>query len=120
MKIGVDIVETHRFNNLVKDLEFLNKYFSIEEVKYINSKPHKANTMAGIYAAKEAFLKAIGLGIGFGITLKEIAIKYEKSGKPYVEKSPKIENLLDEIKLNDIEISISHSDENAVAFCVLN
>lgn len=120
MKVGVDIVEVDRFNSLINDEEFLNKYYTEKERIYIWSKPHKNQTMAGIYSAKEAFLKALGIGIGRGLSLNEIQILYEKSGKPYIEKTPKIENMLDEVGLNGIEISISHTDSNAVAFCLIN
>jgi len=120
MKVGVDIVLVNRFDDLIDDKEFLTKYFTTEEVNYISSKVHKNQTMAGIFAAKEAFLKALGIGIGKGLTLHEINVCYEKTGKPFIEQTPKIDNLLDEIGLNNIEISISHTDLNAVAFCVLN
>ena len=89
MKNGVDIVKISRFENHLSD-GFLKKYFSTHEAEYINSKPNKAETLAGIFAAKEAFLKALGMGIGRGVDLVEISILHDAQGAPFVEVTPKI------------------------------
>ena len=69
--LGLDVCEIARMDRLLKDKRFLGRYFNEGETIYIQSKGRNAaQTMAGIFAAKEAFAKALGTGIVFN--LKEI------------------------------------------------
>ena len=73
--------------------------------------------MAGNFAAKEAVSKALGTGVrGFG--LKDIEILRDELGKPIVEVSDKVKEL---IKVNNylFNVSISHNRTCAIAFVVL-
>ncbi len=120
METGVDIVKISRFEKYENDEKFLKKYFSSDEIKYILKKVKKVETMAGIFAAKEAVLKAFGIGIGYGMQLKEISINYTKSNKPFIEVDAKIQHYLNNLGCSSISISISHDGDYAVAFCVIN
>ncbi|MEG1520341.1 MAG: holo-ACP synthase, partial [Clostridia bacterium] len=84
MKIGCDISKIERFEN-IKDA-FLNRYFTKSEIQYFNSKAgkQKTQTIAGIFCAKEAFLKACGVGMGNGISLQDIEITHDENGKPLI------------------------------------
>ena len=118
MEIGCDICAIKRMEKWVNNTAFLTKHFTEYEINYINLKVNKANTMAGLYAAKEAVVKALGVGLGNGIALKEIKITHEKNGKPKLEVNHKIMNLLIKISCEDIKISISHDGEYAIAYCI--
>lgn len=106
---------------LCENESFLNKYFTAKEQEYILSKKEKAQTMAGIYSAKEAVLKAAGLGIGSGkLSLKDIEILQETSGRPYVNITDKITvQLLEKNGKTHIDISISHTRDIASAVCLI-
>lgn len=119
MKIGVDIVEVERFKTLLTSDTFFNKYFSVYEREYILSKSHPAETMAGIFASKEAFLKALGIGIGRGIDLKDIEIKHDDMGKPYIYLTEKLLSVIKNTGATGVDISISHTATVATATCIL-
>lgn len=102
---GIDIVYISRFENKMKNQTLLRKIFHPTELK--NQDP---SHLAGIFAAKEAIMKALALPLGSWLNIE---IKYESSGKPFVELS---ENLKKKIK--DISIGISHDKDYAIACCV--
>ena len=120
--IGVDIVKAERILG-VFEKDSNNKVFTQREVEYINQKStmignkvtQKASTIAGIYAAKEAFLKAFGLGLGEGINLFEIEIDHKQSGQPFIVINHKIKSYLELSQVKTINVSISHDGEYAVA-----
>lgn len=120
MQCGVDIVKIDRFEKSAKDENFLKKYFSNEEQKYIEQKQNPKQTIAGIFCAKEAVLKAFGIGIGAGLNLSEISILHDSLGMPYVDVTAKIFYYLNQKNCNEISVSISHDGDYAVAFCVIN
>ena len=119
METGVDIVKISRLEKYQNDEKFLKKYFSNAEIEYISKKANSLETMAGIYAAKEAVLKAFGIGIGAGIELREVSINHTKLNKPFVEVDAKVQHYLSGLSCAEISISISHDGDYAVAFCVI-
>lgn len=115
MRVGIDVVEIERFKN-----NALSHIFTENEIEYINKKNiKKYETMAGIFCAKEAFVKALQVGIGNGSILNKIEISHNVSGAPYILKNKFVINKLNEIDLNEIEISISHTKDIAQAICIL-
>ena len=119
METGIDIVKIDRLKKYQNNERFLTKYFSQSEIEYINSKGQLVETLAGIYAAKEAFLKSIGIGIGGGISLSEISIIHDKNGKPSLEVTPQIQYYLQKYNCGQVSISISHDGDYAIAICVI-
>ncbi|MBU5488334.1 holo-ACP synthase [Clostridium sp. MSJ-8] len=116
--IGVDIVKVNRFDKIVnRTPSFVKGVFTEREIEYIYSKTNKFETMAGIFAAKEAFSKAIGTGIR-GFKLTDIEIVQDELGKPNIILN---DNVISKFNLleSNIKVSISHSDENAIAFVVI-
>ena len=69
---GVDIVENKRIQKSLKNKNFLNRIFTRQEI--INSKTitNKVNYFAKRFAAKEAFVKALGLGFRENINFIDI------------------------------------------------
>ena len=120
MQNGVDIVQISRFEKLMHNESFLNKYFSKIECEYISQKNKKIETVAGLYAIKEAVLKTLGIGIGNGLNLKDIVINHDKNGAPFIEIDAKIQYYLNLKGCLNIAISVSHDGDYAVAFCVIN
>lgn len=116
--IGVDIVKVNRFYKIVnRTPSFVKGVFTEREIEYIYSKINKFETMAGIFASKEAFSKAIGTGIR-GYKLTDIEIVQDKLGKPNIILSDKIINKFN-LSESNIQVSISHTDENAIAFVIV-
>lgn len=118
MKTGIDLVEIDRFK-ILDTKKFLEKYFTINEIEYISTKKNKFQTIAGLYACKEAVLKAFKIGIGQGISLKEIEIIHNND-IPEVNNTEIIKKLMINENAKEIDVNISHSDINAVAICIIN
>ena len=120
MLIGVDVLDVVRMEKFVQNERSLDKYFTEYEIMYVSKTRRTTQSLAGIYAAKEAFLKALGIGIGGGINLNEIEVKHLESGKPYLHVvSSKAQIMLSAQKIEEIDINISHTDEICVAICTL-
>lgn len=119
--IGTDIIEISKIKNIYKKWgnKVLRKVFTDSEIKYCNSIKDKFHSLSARFAAKEAVLKAIGIGLNSGFRWKDIEIVKEKSGKPEVKFRGKIKILLKSLKLSNIEISVSHSDDFAVAVAII-
>ena len=80
--IGLDLCQVDRMRNRLEG-RFLEKYFTEVEATYIRSRgAQAAESMAGIWAAKEAVLKALGTGVAF--PLKDVEITHTEAGQPAV------------------------------------
>ena len=112
LSIGVDIVSIERIRNILtssKRDRFLSRIFSSKEIKDALSKSDEAQFFAGRFAAKEAFKKASSTNnLISSNTFKSIEIYNHKSGKPSV----KVKNF------QNIDLSISHERNYAIAFCI--
>ncbi|MGO3751751.1 MAG: NAD(P)H-hydrate dehydratase [Peptoniphilaceae bacterium] len=107
--IGIDIAEIERIGKLYKKYgdRFLNRVFNKDEIKYLERKAFKSETIAGMYTAKEAIAKANETGIG-KISFKDIKIYY-KNGSPYGKLFNK-----------NYKLSISHDGGFAICVSILN
>ena len=80
---GIDTSSTLRIKNLIDkhDDRFLNKIFTSEEINYCNKKSNNIIHYAARFSAKEAFGKALGIGISKDFVWKDITIKNNENGK---------------------------------------
>lgn len=80
--LGLDLCEIDRMRARLDD-RFLERYFTRQEADYIRSRgATAAQSMAGIWAAKEAVMKALGTGIAF--PLKEVEVCHTEKGQPTI------------------------------------
>lgn len=118
--IGVDLIKIERIAQLLeKDSRFPERLFSPEEIAYCQGKFRKEQHYAARFTAKEAFMKAMGTGYREGIGWKEISVRHDALGKPYIELSGKALEMFRSRQLTRILLSISHSHEYAVSMVVL-
>ena len=112
--IGLDICEIARMEKLLRDDRFLNRFFTDDEALYIRSRgAAAAQTMAGMFASREALGKALGGGIDFD--LKEAEIRHDPKGSPYYSFS----GCLAERTADDrFFLSITHDGGFAAAVCI--
>lgn len=119
---GVDIVEIDRIRQSFEKCGsgFCDRIFSVNEVLYCeNRKAVKYESYAARFAAKEAVSKALGTGIGKGVSWKDIEVLNDEAGKPYVVLSGRAREVFDEINGADISLSLSHCKIYAVAYAVM-
>ncbi|MFO7810568.1 MAG: holo-ACP synthase [Candidatus Delongbacteria bacterium] len=118
--IGTDIIEVERVKKSISRISgFKEKIFSAAEIEYCESKRNKYENYAGRFAAKEAFLKALGTGWRNGIGFNEISIRNNELGKPYIKLSGRALEYTSEIGISEFHVSVSHTKSNATAFVVL-
>ena len=108
---GIDLIKVNRFAALKNKNSFMNSIFNIEEIKYIEKCNHNTATIAGLYASKEAFLKAIKKGI-HNYPLKDIEISHDNNNAPFIILH---NQLAVDFQLKNISLSISHDGDYAIA-----
>ena len=122
MKIytGTDIIEIERVKNSIENIgkKFIEEIYTPKEIEYCESKKNaKYQHYAARFAAKEAIFKAVSklLNNKFDISWKNAEIVNDENGRPYINfLNTKIME-----KIEDIDISISHCKEYAVATVVV-
>lgn len=112
--IGIDIVKISRIEELLKKDRFIKRVFNSSEIEQFQSQKNNTQRIAGSFAAKEAVSKVFGTGIGV-ISFRDISILRDELGKPYCVLSDSGKQIANELGIKDIEISISHEKEYAVA-----
>ena len=110
---GTDIIEIARIGKVLNKYgpRFLNRIYTEGEQKYCKG---RAPQLASRFAAKEAVMKALGSGVR-GVGWKDIEIKRERGGPPYIELHGRAQTRASKMDLSDISISLSHSNDFAIA-----
>ena len=115
---GVDIVEIERISEIVKkNPRFLERCFTENERALFLEKGMKIETIAAGFAGKEAVSKALGTGIR-GFNFVDIEILRDALGKPVVQLLGKARDVAINRQIYRIELSLSHSDHQAIAFAI--
>jgi holo-[acyl-carrier protein] synthase len=119
--IGTDIISISRIEKIILRYgrRFLARIYSDEEITKGLKRKDNASFFAGRFAAREAFLKALGTGLMQGISMKEIPILNNENGKPSFALSPRIENILKNRNILCVHLSISHDANIAHAVVVM-
>ena len=116
--IGIDVCEISRMERLLVDGKFLGRFFSLEEQEYIENKGKgAAQTMAGIFAAKEALMKALGTGL-VSSQLKDICVLHDALGAPYYDLRGDFSQHAAQRNIDSLHLSITHDGGVAAAVCV--
>lgn len=120
-QVGIDIAEVDRIAASLKKFgdRFKERNFSAEEIAYCDAKRDSAMHYAGRWAAKEAFLKAIGIGIMRGIPMSDLSIMPPAGRtRPSLAVSNKARSVLADRKVVAWDLNITHSRSIAVAAAV--
>ena len=118
---GIDLVKIERIEKIIKKWgdNFTSRVFTLLEREYCEKKKgNKYQSYAGKFAAKEALLKALGLGLREA-NWKEIEIKNDELGQPIIDTSGKLKNVASAKGVSKYFISISHTKEYAIAQVIL-
>lgn len=108
--IGIDIVSIERIAKFIERFgdKALTKFLNSDEIQLAKS----AETIAGLFAAKEAISKALGLGISSKCGFFDIKLYKDAHNAPFFTLS---QHLIDEFAITDIALSISHDAGFAIA-----
>ena len=120
---GVDIIENKRIERSLKTKGFINRIFTYDEIAQSKKIKDKVNFFAKRFAAKEAFVKALGIGFRSDINFKDICIKNNTNGKPLINISNKLKKFLKhKFRASKYQIYLSLSDEKkySIAYVIIN
>lgn len=114
--LGVDMVEVARMEAILQRTPtFSQKVFSADERAYCDAKPRPAMHYAARFAAKEAVVKALGLGFSSGISVRDVEVVREEGGRPAIKLSGRAQEVADELGVTDVPVSLSHTATDAIA-----
>lgn len=114
IETGVDAVEISRVAKSLERPGFLERFFSEEEREYFQGRGMAPQTVAGHFAAKEAFSKVMGTGLS-GFELREAAVVHDDRRKPFLSLTGKAAELGAGWSFS---LSITHTETMAIAFVV--
>ena len=120
--IGVDIIKNKRIKDAIKNTKFKDRVYSISELKQSALSKNKINFYSKRFAAKEAFVKAMGTGFRNKLNFKDIEIINNKMGKPYFKKNRKIDKIIKnrfKVKKFTCFLSISDEKDYSTAFAII-
>jgi len=114
IRVGTDIVLIERIAKSRARFgeRFLRRYLHPDEYTEAGSDA----TLAGLWAAKEAVAKALGCGIGAELSFRDITVKKDEKGAPFLILS---KEALSRFPLRESSLSISHDGGFAIAVVVL-
>ena len=121
--IGIDIIDINRIKRIINKYgeRFKKKCFHNDEILRSENKFNSAESYAKRYAAKEACAKALGTGLARGVFWKDIEVKNNKYGKPFIVLHNNAKNFLKEsLNLNcKIELSLTDEKDFAIANVII-
>jgi holo-[acyl-carrier protein] synthase len=119
--IGTDLVEVSRIERILKRWgdRFIDRVYARDEIEYCKNKAFPAIHFAARFAAKESFLKSLGIGLGMGVKLREIEVSNNALGSPVLKMNERIGNILENLGVNAVHVSITHTRKHAHAIVVL-
>jgi holo-[acyl-carrier protein] synthase len=117
--LGVDLVQVDRLAANLKRETFKKKVFAPAEITACSRLKNAAECYAGKFAAKEAFMKAIGSGLRQGVWFSQIQVLDQASGAPSITVTGKAFQALQALGPASIHLSISHTAGFAVAVVIL-
>jgi holo-[acyl-carrier protein] synthase len=119
--IGIDLVKIKRIHEAVKkwDQRFLNRVFTPLERQYCYGHLDPALHLSGRFAVKEAVFKALGTGWRSGVRWTEIEVTNNPQGKPMVTVTGRVKQLMADLGVAEIHVSISHDTDYAIGQVVL-
>lgn len=119
--IGIDLVENDRIGKVIEKWgdKFLGRVFSDREIDYCGRHAQAHIHYGARFAVKESFLKAMGIGLGRGVKLKEIEVLNEEGGKPNLILYGGACQVYETAGIQKKHISITHTKSYASAIVLL-
>ena len=115
---GIDIMSTSRIERAIErhGERFLQRIYTVHELSIIERRRAYAGQICtAFWAAKEAAMKALGTGNRQGVRFRDIEIRHEPSGKPFLKLYGRSKEHARRLEVDNIEVSLSHIDDNAIA-----
>ncbi len=119
--IGVDIVRVARMSAAISKHgdKFLNRVFCEQEIANCSKRVEPTPCYAARFAAKEAYVKALGTGFSKGITLAQVCVEKLATGAPTLKPKGAALKAAKELGVARIHLSLTHEKDAAVAVVII-
>ena len=119
--IGTDITECLRIARMIEQHgeQFIDRVYTPAEVRYCQGRPQSTQHFAARWAAKQAILKALGIGSAKGAAWADVEIRRDPSGRPAVAARGAIKDLIERQGIGEILVSFSHCRTHASAYAIV-
>jgi len=119
--IGIDIVEVKRIKDAVSKIgqPFLDRIYTPSEQQYCELANMPFYRYAARFAAKEAFFKALGTGLRYGMRWTDVEVMCDALGRPSLQAYGMALTKLNECGADKIWLSMSHDGAYAIAQVIL-
>jgi holo-[acyl-carrier protein] synthase len=113
--VGVDMVPVDRFRDLDAKEDFLREVFLSSEIQRAPPEPDLDSYFAALFAVKEAFLKGLGLGLSEGFRWRDLEVTADRR----LRVSGTLGDLIHKTGIGKVHVTVSSTDDHAVAFVIL-
>jgi len=119
--LGLDIVEVDRIREIHQrhPERFVQRVLTEAEQRYVLRHRDPGERLSGRWAAKEAAMKALGTGLSQGLRWRDVEILPDSLGKPCLHLHGKARERADALGANAAHVTITHSQNLAVAQVIL-
>ena len=119
--VGVDLVKIPRMRKIVERWQdrFLRRVFTDAEIAYCQKRRDPVPHLAARFAAKEAALKALGIGLRLGVSWRELEVRRERGQAPVLVLSGRSRSIGEALGGRRLLLSLTHDGDYAFAQCVL-
>lgn len=117
--IGTDLLDIRRIEKaLARTPGLAARILTVAELEQFNQSKQPVNFLAKRFAAKEAVVKALGTGIGRGISWQHFEVSYDSLGRPLISLNGAAKDKADELGIQRIHLSYTDETDHVVAFAV--
>ena len=119
--IGIDLVENDRMQRIIEKWgdKLLSRVFTPGEIQYCGRHAQSSINYGARFAAKESFLKALGMGLGMGVKLSDIEVINDENGKPSLKLYGRADSEIKKRNIKTIHLSLTHTKKYATAIVLL-
>jgi holo-[acyl-carrier protein] synthase len=119
--IGIDLVKIKRIAEAHRRWgeRFHRKAFTAGEIRYCLGKRDPAPNLAARFAAKEALVKALGIGLRRGVHLRDVEVQRGPLGKPVLKLHGRAEEICAQEGITGVFLSLTHDQDFSAAVVVL-
>lgn len=115
--VGIDLVQTSRIAAALERFgeRFAQRILSDQEYRRFQRARRRVDFLAKHFAAKEAFVKALGTGIRQGVSWREIEVRNEPLGRPYLHLTGRVRELMEFYEAGECHLSLCDEGGYAAA-----
>lgn len=119
--IGTDIIDIQRIADAIERQgdKFVQRILTQSEISVYQARGHSVSFLAKRFAAKEAIAKALGTGIGRGISFQHMIISNNAEGAPQVELQDNAAERLNQLDGTNVLLSLSDEKNYAIAYVAI-